>query len=48
MLLMLSLAVLSAAIIVVAWPGKVPPQATALTSAQTEVGTAPKGWMKLD
>ena len=43
-LLMISLAVLAAAIIVLAWPARTVPQAPALP-VQSEVGRAEKGWI---
>ena len=43
-LLLISLAVLAAAIIVLAWPGRTVPQAPA-APVQSEVGRAEKGWI---
>lgn len=45
MLLMLGLAVLSFAIMVVAWPDSTP-KASPPVPATAEVGTAPKGWIE--
>ena len=44
-LLMIGLAVLAAAVIVVAWPGRVSSPPAATVAPPAEIGTAPKGWM---
>lgn len=45
--LMLGLAVMAAAIIAMAWPGRTPPPtaATRTEPVEVEIGTAPKGWI---
>lgn len=44
-LLMMSLAVLAAAIIVLAWPGRTVQQAPPAAPVPSEIGRAEKGWI---